>query len=229
MIRFIAGLLLAGAPALLMAGAISIVPLRVELGKARTASLTITNENVSRTFEVRVTEWSQDNGVDSYAPTDELLAVPSTFRLDQGASQVIRVTLNIKPDTTEHAYRVFLNEIVPAPEVAAGSVVTTALSVGIPAFVLPQGGRPPKGKLDVKAEKTPTGIRIVAQNGGVANLKAEEITVESSGTPLIRVTPGDYVLSDAARTWEYPLRQAAGGPLTVSIRTDRGTFSASTR
>jgi P pilus assembly chaperone PapD len=227
--RMIATLLLAAAPGLLLADAFSIVPVRVELGKSKTASLTITNDTVARTFEVRAVSWSQDNGVDTYKPTDELLVVPSTFHLEQNAAQVIRVSLNRTPDAKEHSYRVFINEVVPAPQLAAGSVVTTALSVGVPAFVLPESGRAPEGKLELTPQRTATGIRIEAHNAGVANLKAEELTVAQGDTPLLKVTPGDYLLAGTSRTWDFQLRNASAGPLDVSVRTDRGTFKANAR
>jgi P pilus assembly chaperone PapD len=227
--RIIVTLLLAAIPGLLMADAFSIVPVRVELGKTKTSSLTITNDTTARTFEVRAVTWSQDNGVDTYKPTDELLVVPSTFHLDENASQVIRVSLNRATDAKEHAYRVFINEVVPAPQLAAGSVVATVLSVGIPAFVLPENGRAPQGKLELTSTRTSAGVRIEAHNAGVANLKAEELTVSQGDNPLLQVTPGDYLLAGTSRTWDYPLRNAAAGPVEVSVRTDRGTFKANSR
>lgn len=229
MTRIIGTLLLAAIPGLLMADAFSIVPVRVELGKTKTASLTITNDTTARTFEVRAVTWSQDHGVDTYKSTDELLVVPSTFHLEENASQVIRVSLNRAADAKEHAYRVFINEVVPAPQLSAGSVVATALSVGIPAFVLPEDGRAPQGKLELSPQRTATGVRIEAHNAGVANLKAEELTVSQGDNALLQVTPGDYLLAGTSRTWDYTLRNAAAGSVEVSVRTDRGTFKANSR
>src|SRR6187431_2669407 len=86
-----ATLVLCGA---VQAGGFAIVPLRVELGANRSASLTITNTEEAKTFEVRAVSWKQQNRSDAYAPTNDLLVAPATFKLEKGATQVVRVQLN---------------------------------------------------------------------------------------------------------------------------------------
>src|SRR6187551_3379023 len=93
------------------AGGFAILPLRVELGPNRASSLTVTNTEDAKTFEVRAVSWKQQDRSDTYAPTDDLLVAPATFKLEKGASQVVRIQLNRKPDTDEHVYRVFVDEV----------------------------------------------------------------------------------------------------------------------
>src|SRR6185295_3334396 len=47
------------------AGGFAVVPLRVELGPGRSGSLTITNTDEAKTFEVRAMSWKQQNRNDS--------------------------------------------------------------------------------------------------------------------------------------------------------------------
>jgi len=96
------------------AGGFGVVPLRVELGKNKASSVTVTNTDEAKTFEVRAVSWKQQNRADTYAPTNELIIAPATFRLEKGASQVVRIQLNRPLDANEHAYRVFVDEVVAA-------------------------------------------------------------------------------------------------------------------
>jgi len=91
------------------AGGFGVVPLRVELGKNKASSLTVTNTDEAKTFEVRAVSWQQQNRTDTYASTNELIVAPATFRLAKGASQVVRIQLNRPLDADEHAYRVFVD------------------------------------------------------------------------------------------------------------------------
>src|SRR4051812_26399782 len=100
-----------------LAGGFAVVPLRAELGKNRTSSLTVTNTEEAKTFEVKAVSWKQQNRADTYAPTDELLLAPATFRLEKGASQVVRIQLNRPLDGDERAYRIFIDEVPVAAEI----------------------------------------------------------------------------------------------------------------
>src|SRR5688500_2844937 len=99
------------------AGGFAIVPLRIDLAKNRTSSLTVTNTDEAKTFEVRGVSWKQENRADSYAQTDDLLLAPATFRLEKGASQVVRIQLNRPRDAAEHAYRIFIDEVPASKEI----------------------------------------------------------------------------------------------------------------
>jgi fimbrial chaperone protein len=223
-------LLLTCSSGLVIAEAVSVAPLRIELGSERNASLTVRNGDAPRTYQARAVQWRQSAGVDSYQPTQEVLVVPATFRLAPGASQVVRVALNRERDTAEHAYRIFIDEVVEAGRVVREGTVTTALSLGIPAFVAPAGGRPVTGMLEIGAQRTPDGIRIDAKNTGVANLKVQGISVKSGTASIAEVAAADYVLSQGTRSWQLPLFNAPPeGALAVTVTTDRGTFSTAAR
>jgi P pilus assembly chaperone PapD len=208
------------------AGGFGVVPLRVELGKNKASSLTVTNTDEAKTFEVRAVSWKQQNRADTYAPTNELIIAPATFRLEKGASQVVRIQLNRPLDANEHAYRVFVDEVVAAKEIKPNSL-KTVVSMAIPAFVAPAAGPITKGQATLKASLAQNVVKIELQNTGKANLKLREWALSSAKAgDLLKVPSATYVLAGNTMTGSYPLRIQADGPLKLSVSTDRGTFSA---
>jgi fimbrial chaperone protein len=209
------------------AAGFAIVPLRAELGKVRTSSLTVTNGDEAKTFEVRAVTWKQKDRSDSYEPTSDLILAPATFKLEKGASQVVRIQLNKPLDGSEHAYRVFIDEVPVAKEVRPNNGLKTLVSMAIPVFVAPASGPVAKGQAALKAGLAKDVISIELRNTGQANLKLREWVLSSATAgELLKVPSATYVLTGNTVTGSYPLRIQAGGPLKLTAVTDRGTFSA---
>ena len=209
-----------------LAGGFAVVPLRAELGKNRTSSLSVTNtEEEAKTFEVRAVSWKQENRTDSYVQTDDLLLAPATFRLEKGASQVVRIQLNRPLDTAEHAYRVFIDEVPVAKEIKPNTL-KTVVSMAVPVFVAPASGPIAKGQAALKAALQKDVINIELSNSGKANLKLREwVLTSAKAGELLKVPSAAYVLSGNTLTGSYPLRIQADGPLQLRVITDRGSFS----
>ena len=209
------------------AGGFAVLPLRAELGKIRTSSLTVTNGDEAKTFEVRAVTWKQQNRTDSYEQTNDLLLAPTTFRLEKGASQVVRIQLNRPLDASEHAYRVFVDEVAAAKEVRPTNTLKTVVSMVIPVFVAPASGPIAKGRAALKAALVKDVVNIELKNTGKANLKLREWVLSSpKAGDLLKVPSAAYVLAGNTLTGDYPLRIQADGPLKLKVITDRGTFSA---
>ena len=207
-----------------LAGGFAVLPLRAELGKNRTSSLTVTNTEEAKTFEVRAWSWKQKDRADSYAQTDELLLAPATFKLEKGASQVVRIQLNRPLDADEHAYRVFIDEVPVAKEIKPNTL-KTVVSMAVPVFVAPASGPIGKGQAALKASLAKDVINIELSNSGKANLKLREWVLTSNAGELLKVPSAAYVLSGNTLTGSYPLRIQADGPLQLRVITDRGSFS----
>jgi len=209
-----------------LAGGFAVVPLRADLGKNRTSSLTVTNtEEEAKTFEVRAVRWKQENRTDSYAQTDDLLLAPATFRLEKGASQVVRIQLNRPLDAAEHAYRVFIDEVPVAKEIKPNTL-KTVVSMAVPVFVAPASGPIANGQAALKAALQKDVINIELSNSGKANLKLREwVLTSAKAGELLKVPSAAYVLSGNTLTGSYPLRIQADGPLQLRVITDRGSFS----
>jgi len=208
------------------AGGFAIVPLRIELGPNRTSSLTVTNTDEAKTFEVRAVSWKQQDRADSYAPTDDLLLAPATFRLEKGASQVVRIQLNRPLDGAEHPYRIFVDEVPPAQEIRANTL-KTVVSMAVPVFVAPAAGPVAKGEAVLSVALVKDVLKIEMRNTGKANLKLREFSVSSAKAgELLKVPSAAYVLVGNTMTGDYPLKFQADGPLKLKVVTDHGTFTA---
>jgi fimbrial chaperone protein len=208
------------------AGGFALQPLRIELGPNRAASLTVTNTEEAKTFEVRAVSWTQRDRADAYAPTDDLLIAPATFKLEKGASQVVRIQLNKPQDASERPYRIFVDEVPPAQEIKPNSL-KTVVSMGVPVFVAPNTGPVGKGAATLKVALVGDVLKIEMKNTGKANLKLREWQVTSPRAgDLLKVTAASYVLAGNTMTGDYPLKIQADGPLKMMVVTDRGTFSA---
>jgi fimbrial chaperone protein len=207
------------------AGSFGVVPLRIDLGKTRASSLTVTNTDEEKTFEVRAVSWKQVNRVDSYTATNDLIIAPTTFRLKKGASQVVRLQLNRALDANEGAYRIFVDEVAPSKEIRKNAL-KTVLSMAIPLFVEPASGPIAKGQATMKASLAKDVVQIEMKNTGKANLKLREWTVSSAAGELLKVPSAAYVLAGNSMTGSYPLKIQADGPLTLTVVTDRGTFTS---
>jgi len=207
------------------AGGFAILPLRVELGANRAASLTVTNTDEAKTFEVRAVAWKQQNRNDSYEPTNELLIAPATFRLEKGAAQVVRIQLNRPLDAAEHPYRIFVDEVPPAAEIHANTL-KTVVSMAIPVFVAPAAGPISKGEAALSVALVKDVLQIEMRNTGKANLKLREWVVTSQAGELLKTPSATYVLTGNTLKGEYPLKMQVDGPMKMKVVTDRGTFTA---
>jgi fimbrial chaperone protein len=169
--------------------------------------------------------WKQDNRADTYEATNHLLLAPATFRLEKGASQVVRIQLNRPLDAAEHAYRIFVDEVPAAQEIRANSL-KTVVSMAVPVFVAPSGGPILKGQAALKAALAKDTVQIELRNTGKANLKVREwVLTSAKAGDLLKVPSAAYVLAGNTLTGDYPLRIQADGALKLTVITDRGSFS----
>lgn len=207
-------------------GALSVAPIRLELSaSALTASLTVTNTGTeSSVVQLEVTAWSQQRGQDVYTPTRELLATPPIFTLPPGGSQIVRVGLRRAPDTrSERAYRLFLQEIPPPPEIGS-TELRVALRIGVPIFVPTSPAGP---KLQIHARRGSHDEWLFSfDNVGNTHVRLSEMALSTVGekNPLISQRMGAYLLPGSQRTWsiKLPIPLSLGTPLEMFIQSDRG-------
>ena len=104
------------------AQALTISPVLVELSPdRRITSITLSNPaDHPVSFQTQILAWSQLEGSDVYADSDELIVVPPIAVIKAGESQVFRVTFRAAPDPQERAYRLIFEDVT--------DLVTTAHS-----------------------------------------------------------------------------------------------------
>jgi fimbrial chaperone protein len=123
-----------------MAGTFNITPVKVDLTKnSSIAVIQVRNAGTAATtIQLHTLRWTQVDGEDKLQPTREIIATPQIFIIKAGATQLIRIGMLGKPNSTiENAYRLLMEEIPFAPEPGFKGL-QVALKISIPIFVQPE-------------------------------------------------------------------------------------------
>jgi fimbrial chaperone protein len=214
-------------PGLAAAAGWNIDPVRIELTqKQQTAQLTITNDtDLPTSIQIEAFAWSQADGKDVYAASQEILVVPPLVTIAPKGSQVVRVALRRQPNSvSELAYRVKLQELPPPPRPDFAGV-QVALRVGVPVFVQPQKGAVTPNVTWKVSRVSDHTLKVQALNQGQAHIQISEVALFAAGRaqPITREAAASYVLPGQAHTWlmktSTPVKPG-GGSLRLKANTD---------
>jgi fimbrial chaperone protein len=219
------------------AQALTISPVLVELSPdRRITSITLSNPAEHPvTFQTQTLAWSQSDGADVYADSDELIVVPPIAQIGAGESQIFRVTLRAAPAPQERAYRLIfedVTEIVDAAPSVGGATIDIRVNHSLPVFITPRGKAPAQPRLESCASlvpaTTPASRCIRLDNDGNHYLQIKSLTV--AGTDWRKnLNSGARVLAGAWRQWTFDVPPHAVGDLQVQADTSGGvvTFTLS--
>ena len=189
------------------AGALQVTPLGVRLSDQHPiATLRVRNvDDHVVIMQADVFAWTQPDGKDVYAATNEVVVIPPIFSLASGAQQLLRVGLPeaMPLSEVERAFRVFLRELQPINGQREGHL-NLALRIGLPIFVQPPGAAP-AGKLLwrlVGAERAPSALRV-------SNRSAEHVKITA-----VRFLSRDGSLAEEVRMLRYCL---PGADATIDL------------
>ncbi|MES3025274.1 MAG: molecular chaperone [Pseudomonadota bacterium] len=214
------------------AGSFQVTPVRVDLSaQQKTAAVTVTNNGERPVvIQLQSAAWTQENGLDKYGPTEDLIATPPIFTVQAGAKQVVRIGLRVRPDASkELSYRIYMQE-VPPPPTPGFRGLQVALRIGIPVFVEP--ATKAAGSLTFAAKKSGGGqLAVTLSNTGKAHLKVTDFHVSVPGIegPIASEQVTSYLLPLQARVWSLPLdpkKPLAGPTVHVKAFTDAGPMEA---
>ena len=185
------------------AGSFSISPIRLDLSAtARTAALTVRNDDREALVQAEIMLWEQVDGQDRLKPTRDLLVSPAVFTLPPNGSQLVRVALRSPPGdaTRELSYRLILQEV---PQTASPdfSGLQVALRLSVPVFIAIAGTTGPA--LTWSAAATGEGLVLTARNSGDVHARIHGFSVTPAGgdgAPLAQPTAA-YVLPGQSRRW----------------------------
>lgn len=221
--------------AAVLAADISVMPVGLTLSAQQDRqAITVTNQGKERvTIQVDKVVWTQTNGQDKYAPTQDLLVNPPLFSILPGGSQILRVGLIRPPNgEKEAAYRIFLREVPLGPGGAASlrnadnGQVRMMLEIRLPIYVTPT-------KIvrtqEWHAQRNVDGsIALDVVNTGNVHLVVGELQLfladAVAGQPPFAITKtSSAVFPGQSRRWEMRFDQ----PLTsqrivLEVTTDRG-------
>ena len=209
------------------AGSFQVNPIRVDITRGTSAAITLRNDGAeSIVVQSSVVGWSQDNGQDAYAPTNEALVTPPIMTVPPGGEQIVRVGLRRAPDAQrELSYRVYLQEVPPPPK-AGFTGLQVALRVGLPVFVAPVAA--PIRRLQWSAQIRPDGaIALSAHNTGNSHVQITdfELRLPGASEPLAHESLLAYVLAGQRRRWNLSApaeRVKSARELRLKAFTDAG-------
>jgi fimbrial chaperone protein len=207
------------------AGSYTVNPVQISLPEdERAASLTIKNsDSAPVSIHVQTLAWSQVDGQDRYAPTNNLIASPPIFTIAPGASQLLRV--GVKDRRLGRAYRVILEEI-PPQKPPQGKVQVT-LRLNLPLYLLPPGA----GKADVswRAWRDQTGqLFVEGRNAGTLHKQVTELDVVHGASNEVLTKQMGVVLPGSARVWKVQdgKKLQSSAPFILQVRSPTGDAQA---
>lgn len=211
------------------AGSFQVSPVRVALSRAHPVSaLTVRNTGGEpAVIQLQAMAWTQLDGRDTYDAVSDILATPPIFTIPPGGSQVIRVGSRRPPETAkERAYRLFLQEVPPAPEPGSKGL-RLALRIGIPLFVVPETAITPELHWDAVAAASGK-VRIHVTNQGLAHVRLTQIRLAMTrgNDPLSISALPVYVLPGNVHDWIVDVDTSADHILRFTAQTDQGTVQA---
>lgn len=196
--------------------ALNVAPLRVELeGDGIGATVRLTNEsNRPLPVQSRLFAWSQVDGEDVYAPSNELTVSPSITSIPSGQTQVVRVLRKGPASPGEKRFRLAVDQL-PDPALARPGQAQTRIRFTLPVFVDREKALPAVFAWRIAKD------RIELVNTGGLTARVLEIEVK---TPDGRIVPVErnalrYVLGNSTIAW--PLGNGCSlGPVRVTAQID---------
>jgi len=176
-------------------------------------------------LQLSLKEWSQHLNKDSFRETTDLIVTPPLFKLPPGKTQLIRVAALTHADSSkEKAYRLFLEEVIPAPEAMSSlkkDELTVALRISLPVFMEPL--QPPQQRLTwnikqgLKNDFTVTAVNVGTKVVFINQLQAFNQKTQPI-TPLISTFA--YILPGESYGWNL-LKNHQGIPFSIGATVNR--------
>jgi fimbrial chaperone protein len=209
----------------------SIAPIRVELsGSQLMEVLTVRNDgDAPIVLQARAMRWMQEDGVDSFAETREVLVAPPVLTVPAHASQIVRVALRRPADSgRELSYRLFLQE-VPQAVARPDRGLTVALQMSLPVFIAPEQPEPTP-QIEWRGRWQDDGsLELNALNHGSRHLQLFNVRLEiGADGRKVDMQPSRYILAGAQGRWlvKPPADLPRAASILVHGESDRGKFSA---
>lgn len=192
-------------------GSFKVTPIKVYLeGDNKVTAIHVVNEGEeSVTVQLEAMEWSQDEqGVDQYVTTKDLVIFPKIVSLGKAEDRIIRLGYQGRPAIArERTYRVYIQELPIQTPGQTGVVMATRF--GVPVFIRPTQVTQEQ---EIQAVRmTAQGLHITIRNTGTQHVITTGITAiglnETDAEVFMKSATGWYVLPGVARTFVLPVSQ----------------------
>jgi fimbrial chaperone protein len=219
-------------PAMAADTGLQISPLGIEFDKAgATSVVTLKNRrDKPALIQVQVFKWTQQDGVDVYEATQDILISPPVFTIAADTEQLVRIGFRKKPDPEKQlTYRLSVREIpdLTSPEPPAGTV-RVMVGFSLPIFVKPAAQELVQMAWASELIGPERRLRIELKNQGNRHIKIGRFQVkDATGQLVAEMTQMTYVLQQQTGEWTLPMAiPPASGSLNLIAETDDGELRA---
>lgn len=194
----------AGAWASTAGGAFEVAPLRMEFtADQQAAQMQLRNVlDQDSAVQVRVFTWTQAQGEDHYAPSDDFSVTPSIVQIGAHTTQLFHV---VRRDGftvgTEYRYRIVIDQLPVGPQQSA-PMATTRLQITLPLFVGSESVAPAA----ISARIAGRSLLLTNAGGRAAQAARLTLTTADGRDWPINLKPGRYLFG--GETKAYPLDPA---------------------
>jgi fimbrial chaperone protein len=181
-------------------------------------------------LQVRIYRWLQnDAGEDIYEETGDIVAFPRMLRIKKGEERAVRVGTDIRPESKERTYRIYIEEMPVPGRRPEGAAVRVLMRAGVPVFVAPLKARP-SGKIESVSVRDGE-IRVSLKNDGNLHFIINSLTIKGANVKgeeiFKKELAGWYLLSGVSRIYEASIPRdlcADTAWLEIEVKTDRFTL-----
>lgn len=177
------------------------------------------------TVQAEMLSWEREEGVDRHAPSDAILVSPPIFRIEAGATQIVRLGLRRPPwEDREAAYRLQLRELpVPASAADTPAGLRVLLAVRVPVHVAPR--RIHRDALWRPLEGGESGLWL--HNVGNVHLRVQGVRLPGGADDARdELALGATLLPGESRAMAIPASRSIPAGLPLELLTDRGPVRA---
>jgi fimbrial chaperone protein len=199
---------------------IRVTPVRIVLSTDNPiSSMHIENNGTDPVLmQLSVVSWSQNDGQDLFAPTNDILGNPPQFRLPAGADQIVRFGLQTTAGTDEKSYRVFVDQV--PQQTAPANGVQTVLRISVPIFV---PGKEAAAKLQWDFSNGSGHPVLRVTNSGNAHAQIERITLsDNMGQLRGQIDQPAYILPGQFHVWTVQSNLLGGEQVHLHADSDIG-------
>lgn len=213
----------APAPSVADRGAmVSLAPLRLELAGAETSAILRVSNPSNRAVgvQVRIFRWSQTNGAETYAASNDVMISPSIMQIAPGQTQIFRVSRRDAPSAGEKRFRIAVDQL-PDPGLEAAGEAQARIRFTIPLLIDRDKAAPAQPQWAIDAG----GLKLANAGGQTIRVAGIELT-DATGTKVDAPLSGlRYAHGGSTITW--PLGGICpAGPVQVTANIDGTSVNA---
>jgi fimbrial chaperone protein len=211
-------------------GSIELSPVRIDLSAtARVGVVMVRNAgNQNSVMQVTLNRWTWVQNDNHTERSQDLIVTPTTFALEPGEQQLVRVGLYsaVRQDT-EATYRLVIEE-VPSPDPALANQTQLLVRHDMPVFVAPAAAAAPIVMVVFDCLAEGTSMRIA--NQGNMHVKVLNITLQDTRSQEVLKTWAamEYLLPHAEKRWNLSgiSGMAPRGNYRINTLSDHGNYTA---